>query len=158
LAGAARHDRGVFHSNRWYRRHWPRDAEPDPRFDGYDHRIAELWDDAQVAGYMYMLVLQTVQLAGPLWRRTLRHAGWYPEIHFAFRPSPDEPIAGWDFDSMHSWDEETATGIYEQILIPHTVTWDGKKYDLLWVEDPEETQRIIDQHFWEYDVDLSKPE
>ena len=148
----------MLHNNRWYRRHWPRDIQPDPRFDGYDHRVAGLWADGQLAGYMYMLVLETVQLVGPLWRRSLRLAGWEAELHFAFRPSPDEPIGYYDFDSVYASDDQTLTTIYEETILTQTVTWDGKRYDLLWVEGTDETQRIIDQHFWEYDVDLSKPE
>jgi hypothetical protein len=148
----------MLRNKRWYRRHWPRDVAPDPRFDGFDHRVAGLRADGQLAGYVYMLVMQSVQLVGPPWRRSLRHAGWYPELHFAFRPSPEEPIGDYDFESLYASDEQTPMEIYEEAILTRTITWDGKRYDLVWVEGAEETQRIIDQHFWEYDVDLSKPE
>ena len=88
----------------------------------------------------------------------MRHAGWYPELHFAFRPGPDEPIGDYDFDSIYATDDEHATDIYQDMIISRTVTWDDKRYDLVWVEGAEETQRIIDQHFWEYEDHLSKPE
>lgn len=110
-SAGARHDRSVLHNNRWYRRHWPREVSRDPRFDGYDHRVAGLWADGHLAGYMYMLVLQTVDLLGPPWRRSLRHAGWYPELHFVFRPGHEEPIGDYDFDSVYASDAQTAEDI-----------------------------------------------
>lgn len=157
-AAGAGHDRAVFHTNRWYRRHWPRDALPDPRFDGYDHRVAGLWADGQLAGYMYMLVLQVVHTVGPPWRRSLRHGRWLPELHFAFRPSPEELIGDYEFDSVYAAEDQTAEHIYQEVILTQTVMWEGKRYDLIWLEGDVETQAIIDRHFWEYDVDLSKPE
>ena len=67
-------------------------------------------------------------------------------------------------DSHNGWitpegsrQDQTAENIYAEVVLTQTVTWEGERYDLIWVEGEVETQAIIDRHFWEYDVDLSKP-
>lgn len=146
------------HSRKWYRRHWPREVPTDPRFDGYDHRIAELWREGHLAGYLHMLVSQEVERVGPPFRQTLRHAGWATEVHFAWRPSAREPISDYDGDSRYIADEPGLSTLHAEVIVGLVVTWEGTEYEVRWLPPGAPSQSIIDRHFWEYDLDLSKPE
>jgi hypothetical protein len=141
-------------SKRWWRENWPRDAMPDPRFEDFNRRVAELSIDDRLEGYMYMLVQQVATFTGPLWRRSLQHGGWYPEVHFAFRPSPDQDVGDYDFDSWY------ATGpnihkLYDEVSVSGAVEWEGATYQVRWLPRGPETEHIIDRHFWE-EADITK--
>jgi hypothetical protein len=136
-------------SKRWWRENWPRDATPDPRFEDFHRRVAELWIDDRAEGYLYMLVHQVATFTGPPWRRSLKHDGWYPEVHFAFRPAPDQPIGAYDFDSWYATSDANIDKLYDEVILRGSVEWEDSSFQVRWLSRGPEADGIIDRHFWE---------
>jgi hypothetical protein len=133
---------------RWVKRHWPADAEADPRFAGLNGAVAELTCNGEAAGFAMMIVQQWATATGPLWRRRLVNARDLPELQLVLLDGAGR------LDSTPVWfthDTEEATRMYEECVLAGRLEWDdGVVYHVRWL-DAEESAQVRSEQFWEPD-------
>jgi hypothetical protein len=137
-------------SKRWVKRHWPTDAEPDPRFVGLNGAVAELTLNGDVAGFAMMLLQQWATQEGVLWRKRLVDARDLLQLQLVLMDGSGRVVGT---PEWFTHDRDEAARMYEECVLSGRLEWDdGVTYGVRWL-DAQASASVRAEHFWEPDED-----
>ena len=135
-------------SRRWIREHWPSEADPDERFEGYNGAVAEMRSAGERAGYAMMEVQEWATIEGHLWWKRLTGVQTLPALHLAYWDQETAEQRDYAWPVWFTHDAAGADAMYEECIASCSLTWDDVIYDLTWLDEPE-AARVRAELFWE---------